>query len=627
MGVRGAGVENRPGNKRERLARPLAPPKILRFNSQPGAGITVQRPGISNGRLKGMTMRKRFLFLSGAALCCTAAALAEAPTTLFQIDGKAPNSSLSCSYGPCDYWNLLNGNGIGANPGSQGHSLVRTFLNGTATTDSFTGGGSKDPSDLSQWAYSTSPTPNKDAINAGYAAAYIAPSGDFELMFGANRASPNGDANVGIWFFQQQVGLGPNGKFTGVHVDHDIFVISAFTGGGGTSGIAVFEWDHNCASGVKNPIAGQCSDSNLRLLGSLAAGTACGTSNFCAVTNAATTTSTWTGDLVSPLFFQGGVDITAVLSAAAPGTTLPCFSSFLEETRSSQSTTSVLKDFVLGGFPVCGLSISKACAAPTVASGGTSINYPVGGVVTNTGIGTLFNVSVFDTVGATTKAAILVNNTTSGSNFFHTSTLAAGDSGSWTDTTTASVSSLNDSAIAKAAITSGGALTVTTATPATATCTFTANTTLSITKACTTSLVAEGGIVDVLVSFSGQVCNNGPGQVTGIVLTDTPSSGTAATINVGTLAPCSTFSGATCTVPACSNYAGTYKPTGIDSGNGTTATPGRYFWSDSIAITGATSALAGDTLNKVPAGQPFAGTYGGAGASCPICPAGACPVQ
>src|SRR5438874_7377943 len=98
-----------------------------------------------------MTIRKRFLLLSGVAFCCTAAALAQvSPTTLFQIDGKATNSNLTCSYGaPCDYWNLLNGNGIGANPGSAGHSLVRTYIDGTASTDSFTGGGSKDPNDIS----------------------------------------------------------------------------------------------------------------------------------------------------------------------------------------------------------------------------------------------------------------------------------------------------------------------------------------------------------------------------------------------------------------------------------------------------------------------------------------------
>lgn len=102
----------------------------------------------------------------------------------------------------CDYWNMLNGTGnnsstgaVGANSAG-GQSSVRVFVNGTATTESFTGGGSKDPLDLSQWAYSTSPTPNKDTLNAGYAAAYQL-GGDFDVVFGSDRLSPNGDANIG----------------------------------------------------------------------------------------------------------------------------------------------------------------------------------------------------------------------------------------------------------------------------------------------------------------------------------------------------------------------------------------------------------------------------------------------
>ncbi len=147
-----------------------------------------------------------------SGLLASAAAVATAqtsPTTLMQINGNAAATPLNCSYGtPCDTWNLLNGSGRPLNSdgtgsgSSAGHSSVRTFLDGTASTDSFTGGGSKDPADLSQWKWSGSPTPNKDTLNSGYAAAYTAPNSSFHLMFGADRVSPNGDANIGIWFFQ-----------------------------------------------------------------------------------------------------------------------------------------------------------------------------------------------------------------------------------------------------------------------------------------------------------------------------------------------------------------------------------------------------------------------------------------
>lgn len=566
-----------------------------------------------------------------AMLGCAAAGMAQvAPTTVFQLSGNAASDNLTCSYGqPCDYWNLLNGNGVGTSPGVPGHSLVRTFISGTASTDSFTGGGSKDPNPISQWAYSSSPTPNKDTLNAGYAAAYES-NGDFLLIFGADRASPSGDANIGIWFFQNSVGPNGSGGFTGSHMDHDIFLISAFTGGGGTSTITAYEWDHTCTSGVKNPAAGQCSDTNLRLLATPS--TVCGTSIYCGITNPVPTNTTWEGTLASPLFFEGGIDLTAALKAVGV-TQLPCFTSFLEETRSSASTSAVLKDFLAGGFPVCGLSITKSCGTPSVTSNGQDINYPVSGIVTNTGVGTLYNVSVFDTpAGGTTRPAILVVNNTSGSPNLNTSTLGPTETGTWSDSTVTTASSANDSAIAQAGLSSSvfpngnptQSNTVTTTKPATAACTSSFSTTLSVTKSCSTSLQVQNGVVSVLVGYSGTVYNNGPSQVTGVILTDTPSSGASNTINVGTLGPCTPAAfdaNGNCTAAGASaRYSSSYVPSNIDmvvSGVGGPGTgPGRYFWNDAVTITGATATVG--KLNTLSSG-PFAGTYGGASASCPIC--------
>jgi hypothetical protein len=112
-------------------------------------------------------------------------------------------------------------------------------------------------------------------------------------------------------------------------VDHDIFVISAFTGGGGTSTITAYDWDHTCASGVKNPSAGQCADSNLRLLAT--PGSTCGSSIYCAITNATTTNTTWEGGVAWPLFFEGGLDLTAALKSVGVNQ-LPCLN---DRSRSS----------------------------------------------------------------------------------------------------------------------------------------------------------------------------------------------------------------------------------------------------------------------------------------------------
>jgi hypothetical protein len=584
-----------------------------------------------------MSLGKRFLISLPGAVIFAAVAMAQvAPNTLFQLDGNAASTPLSCSYGPCDYWDLLNGTGnnlsgggIGAGS-SAGNSTVRTFINGTLVTNVYSRG-SKDTIDFPANHFAINGSPNKDTINAGYAAAYSS-NGDFLVMFGGDRASPNGSSFIGIWFLQQSVRAGSTGNFIGAHTDHDVFVISNFAGGGSTSEIQVLEWDHagcgNIKSAVKNPADGACSDTNLRLLKD--ATTVCGSSAYCAVANAASTVTTWEGTLASPLFFEGGVNITQAFKTAGISQ-LPCFTSFMEETRASFSTSAELKDFLVGGFPVCGLSLTKACGTATITADGTQVNYPVNGVVTNTGAGSLYNVSVFDTPQGGTAKAIVVSNNVSASPNFNTSTLGAGETGIWGDSTTSSGTSASDSAIAQGGLSSSttpnGSSTqsnTVTSDPASKTCTFTASTTLGVTKNCTTSLQVANGVVDVLVNFSGTVYNNGPSKVTGVALKDTPTNGASATINVGDLGPCNPAAfdanGNCTTAGAFKAYSSSYTPTNIDTvinGVGGPGTgPGRYSWTDVVTITDATATVG--TLNKLTSG-PFAGSYGGDTASCPIC--------
>jgi len=78
---------------------------------------------------------------------------------------------------------------------------------------------SKDPLDITQWKWKNGGTPDKDAITNGYAAAYQAPDGHLMLEFGADRFAVNGDANIGLWFFQQDVHPvgATGGGFSGTH--------------------------------------------------------------------------------------------------------------------------------------------------------------------------------------------------------------------------------------------------------------------------------------------------------------------------------------------------------------------------------------------------------------------------
>jgi hypothetical protein len=560
--------------------------------------------------------------------------MAQPPSTIFQLNGDSANDGLTCTYGtPCDYWNLLNGNGVGPNPGAAGHSVVRSFVLGSASTNAFTGGGSKDAQPISKWAYTSTNTPPKDGLNAGYAAAYN--QGDFDVIFGADRFEGSGDANIGIWFFQNSITLS-NGSFVGSHLNGDVLIVSAFVVGGGTPQIAVYTWDQpglantitsndgqvGCSKASNNnPQKGDCASSNLLVL--VAQGTDnCNSSNYaCAVANTTTVNATWasyntpSGTITSPFFFSGGLDITQVF--AGVGGTVPCFASFLEETRSSQSISAVLKDFLLGGFPVCSISVSKSCGTATVSSDGTIITYPVSGTVTNTGIGSVTSATVVDAwVGGPTDTITVTP-----------STIAAGQSGTWSDSFTTTASSVSDSAYATA---SAGGNTIKSTNTASATCSLSVSTTLTVGKSCSTTLkqAANGTTVDVLVSYGGSVCNTGPSQVTGISLKDYPDSiangtgGTGSTVDTNiTLGPGTTGN------PTCKSYGPhTYTPTAIDETINGGADSGRYFFDDLITIPTASATVG--SLTVVQSSDPRTnGTFGFGTARCPICAFGECAPQ
>src|SRR5205814_184691 len=85
-------------------------------------------------------------------------------------------------------------------------------------------------------------------------------------------------------------------------------------------------------------------------------------------------------------FLEEGVDLTAL---GLQG----CFSSFLAETRSSQSPTATLSDFVIGNFPLCSLGAPLFAGLSKV---GDPVTYPL--TVTNTGAMPLYIPTVADTL-------------------------------------------------------------------------------------------------------------------------------------------------------------------------------------------------------------------------------------
>jgi hypothetical protein len=115
----------------------------------------------------------------------------------------------------------------------------------------------------------------------------------------------------------------------------------------------------------------------------------------CAITNDVDETSPWSytpksgtpGIFPYESLFEGGINLTQLLGST------PCFSSFMAESRSSKRFTATLKDFVLGDFPVCGISVEKECDVVRLADEGDPTDkffvVDFNGVVTNTGAGAL----------------------------------------------------------------------------------------------------------------------------------------------------------------------------------------------------------------------------------------------
>jgi hypothetical protein len=582
-----------------------------------------------------------------------------APTSLFQLDGTAalnagyPPCTYSGGTAPCDFWDLLNGNGTG---GSAGHSSVRTFISGEASTEVFIGGGSKDPIDVTSWKCTSKSSPDKDTLTNGYAAAYSAPNGDLVTIFGADRFSVNGDANIGIWFFQQSVICNPaTGAFSNAHTKGDVLVLSAFTVGGTIPTIQVFEWNPACLAGVKNPtpgpVPGSCADSNLEVR--FSAGSLCDTGGTlstlaaCAITNSSdiqvswpypTASSATPSTIPAPAFFTGGADITSLLQTPV------CFTSFLEETRSSQSTTAVLKDFIGGAFPVCHVKINKTVSCDTFNASG-SFNYSYSGNVINDGGGPLFNVSVVDVRGQSYSCGTIAAGASKAFGGVPLSTDCGITAGSSATFTTTDHPARNQATVTAQTSPNGGSPPVTGDTgvaistdAAGGGCTPSPG--LAVAKRCATNFQVSGAQVIVRVDYTGEVSNTGNDNLSNVVVAEaadgSPSSASfgafsltpgqsicytnGQTVNPSATPPtgCPTLTAVAglTTNPPTNAGAASYIPSGT---NILATLLGRIAFSDTVTATG-TDAFG----NPVPkAGDPSVT----ATAHCVICPFGQCAAQ
>lgn len=454
-----------------------------------------------------------------------------------------------------DDWDTLLANG---NP--NGAFVFDVDPVNSSADDNFHQGGSKDERDISAagitktyWQNTQTSPPDKDDLEHAFAASYTAGNGDLLIYFGADRYSNSGDAAVGFWFFQNEVSDNNNsGVFSGVHTIGDILVTSDFRQGGGVGVINVFKW-----VGGSNPLQllvsktlaqGQpipdvfCNDA----INGIPAESVCATSNRSPKPVPANWTGGYTfkgggndGQFPAGTFFEGGVNITALFQ----GATLPCFTSYLAMTRTSASTTAQLKDYVLGSFPVCGISVGKACdlnTPPVINSDGVSVRTTFNVPITNTGSSAVYSLKLLDTglsdpdnlactvtaIGATTGLNLALSATTPTD---IATSLAAGASVNVKVVCDSLDNPMLNSVVATATTGPGGTGSSLTADHTTGTgeqCAATVNPSLSVTKTCVAPVTFDP------VTLEPHVCVN-------IVVTNTSAerliNGTLVDDKLGTL--------------------------------------------------------------------------------------------
>jgi len=325
--------------------------------------------------------------------------------SIFELDGNAITA------GSGDDWDQVAS-------GTNLNATTTAFLQDTippAVDRIFTTGGSKDERDISGsgtvWKHTSGSPPDKNDLEHAFAAAYRDASTDFDLhiYFGADRLSNNGDSAVGFWFFQDNVSANSDGTFSGVHRVGDILVTSDFRNGGGVSVINVFKWVGGAnplqllASGAPAaPGSGSTPFCLNRTIGGVPKAIACGIANRTETNVPAFWPGGYffKGDEINPssvfplsTLFEGGINITQLL-----GQSTTCFSSFMAMSRTSASTTAQLKDFVVGAFPLCGISVAKSCdGQTTVSTDGEHFHNSYTVNITNTGAGPVFDASFIET--------------------------------------------------------------------------------------------------------------------------------------------------------------------------------------------------------------------------------------
>ena len=312
------------------------------------------------------------LAIAGTVLFSTALAVHDSPFP-FELDGNVKQDSARD-----DWQNVFGITAIPPQTGTPTATGASVFIHDTpmgspAKETQYDAG--KDVLDTNQWTRKdvTKVVPDKDNILDAFAKQYMVDTDGNPntaahrvIYFGADRYANNGDATMSFWFFQQHLDLTGTNGFSPKHTARsltghgDILVQVDFLNGGGESRLRVFEWVGSGGSDGPLDLLRNPADVNGATV-CLNDDTACATTNNVGGVNTYWPYVPKAGPInkfPAESLFEGGIDITALAGDL-------CFNSFLASTRSSQQTTSDLKDLALGDFNTCGHIdlVRKVCQA------------------------------------------------------------------------------------------------------------------------------------------------------------------------------------------------------------------------------------------------------------------------
>jgi uncharacterized repeat protein (TIGR01451 family) len=317
---------------------------------------------------RGLVLLWSALFLSSLlfqyGLIAPSTTLAVHDEGLFQLDGNATTDPSPPAPAGDDWDRVYNS--------TSSADSTRFIVDpvDSATDDTYTGGSTKDDEPISAWLWKYAKASQaKNDITHAFAAAYTGPSDHAIIYFGLNKYEADGDNFVGFWFLQDQVGrtgagTPPGSPFTGSHQVGDILVLADYTNGGALATFSVLRWvgsggDANAAGTLDTVASGvPCT------AGGAASDLACG------ATNGVNVPAPWPfvgrdakageeNTFLPGTFFEGGIDLTAL------GLDNSCFSTFIAETRASQSVDATLSDFAMGGFSFCETPTLETTASPS----------------------------------------------------------------------------------------------------------------------------------------------------------------------------------------------------------------------------------------------------------------------